>query len=116
MMGDAVGNAGELVVLKQIIIVEQIVLQDLAVQAGYAVDGLGEGHAQVGHVHLTVGDDGHVADALPLVGIEVEELVAQAAVELLQNHVNAGQGGAEHINRPLFQRLGQNGVVGIHRP
>ena len=51
---------------------EQTVLKDLAVQLAHAVDAGGEGNAQVGHVHLTIGDDGHMADALPLVGIAGE--------------------------------------------
>ncbi len=38
---------------------------------------------------------------------------AEAAVNLLNNHINPGQQAAHQVNRPSFQSLRQNGVVGV---
>ena len=82
-------------------------------QLAHAVDAEGHGHAQVGHVHLPVADDGHVANALPLIGIAFEQLGAHAAVQLLQDHVDAGKRLLHHIDGPALQRLGHDGMVGV---
>lgn len=112
-MGDAVGDGAELALVEQPVIVEQTVLQDLTVQLAHAVDAEGHGHAQVGHVHLPVADDGHVANALPLIGIAFEQIGAQAAVQLLQDHVDAGKRLLHHIDGPALQRFGHDGMVGV---
>ena len=82
-------------------------------QLGNAVDGVAVGDAHVGHVRLIVGQDGHVADAVPLAREAVKQLLAQAAVELLHDRVDARQGLTHHALRPLLQRLGHDGVVGV---
>ena len=110
---DAVGDVQELARLEQVEVVEGLLLEDLGVDGGHAVDGVGVGHAQVRHVHLVVAQDGHVADAVPLAGEGVPQLGAQPRVHLLQDHVNAGQLLAEQALRPLLQRLHQHGVVGV---
>ncbi len=112
-MGDAVGDVDELPGLQHVEVVEGLALEDVRVDGGYAVDGVGVGHAQVGHVHLVVGQDRHVADAVPLAGEGVPQLGAQPAVHLLQDHVDAGQLLLEQALRPLLQRLHQHGVVGV---
>ena len=112
-VGDAVGDVDELPGLQHVEVVEGLAFEDVRMDGGHAVDGVGVGHAQVGHVHLVVGEDRHVADALPLAGEGVPKLGAQPAVHLLEDHVNAGQLFAEQALGPLFQRLHQHGVVGV---
>ena len=110
---DAVGDGRELLGHDGIVVLERLLLEDLAVQLGHAVDAVAVGDAQIGHVHLVVGQDGHAADALPLAGEALEQAGAQAAVEFLQDGVDAGQQLAHHVLRPALERLGHDGVVGI---
>ena len=113
---DPVGNGRKLAGVGLVIIMEKTVRQNFAVQLAHPVHTEGQRHAQVGHMHLPIGEDGHLPDAVPLVGVVLEQLFAAAAVQLLQNHVNAGQGLAHHLLRPALQRLLHYGVVGVgHR-
>ncbi len=112
-MGDAVGDGDELGRVDHVVVVEGLLLEDVGVDGGHAVDGVGGRHAQVGHVHLAVAQNGHVADAIPLAGEGVPQLGAQPAVHLLQDHVDAGQLLLEKALGPLLQRLHQNRVVGV---
>jgi len=112
-MGDAVGDVDELPGLQHVEVMEGLALEDVGVDGRNAVDGVGVGHAQVGHVNLIVGEDGHVADALPLTGEGIPQLGAQPAVHLLQDHVDPGQLLAEQALGPLLQGLYQHRVVGV---
>ena len=110
---DAVSDRVELLRHDGVVIRKRRVLEDIAVQLGNAVDRVGIRHAHVRHVRLIVSQNRHVADAVPLTGERVEELLAQAAVQLLHDGVNARQRLSHHVLRPLFQRLSHDGVVGI---
>ena len=79
-VGNAVGDGAELLLIQQVKVVEQGIAENLSVELAHAVNAEAHRHAQVRHMHLTVADDGHVADALPLVGIADEQVGAQAAV------------------------------------
>ena len=111
--GDAVGDGHELLRHDLIVVREGGALEDVAVELGDAVDRVGIRDAHVGHVRLIVGEHGHVADAVPLAGEAVKQLLAQAAVELLHDGVDARQRLTHHVLRPLLQRLGHDGVVGV---
>ena len=112
-VGNAVGDGAELLLIQQVKVVEQGIAENFAVELAHAVNAEAHRHAQVRHMHLTVADDGHVTDALPLVGVADEQVGAQAAVQLLQNHVDAGKGLLHHVRGPAFQRLGHDSVVGV---
>ena len=61
--------AHELLRLEHVEVVEGLLASGCPYEAGrHAVDRMGVGHAEVGHVHLIVAENRHVADALPLAG------------------------------------------------
>ena len=53
-VGDAVGDVCKLLGLLHVEVVEQAVLQNLAVQGGHAVDAVRADDRQVGHLHVAV--------------------------------------------------------------
>ena len=110
---NAVGDRVELLRHDGVVIRKRRMLEDFAVELGNAVDRVGIRHAHVRHVRLIVSQNRHVADAIPLAGESVEQLLAQAAVQLLHDGVDARQRLAHHVLRPLLQRLGHDGVVGV---
>ena len=112
-VGDAVGDVLEGLGLVEVVVVEDAVLDDLAVQLGHAVDGVAHIAADVGHAHLAVAQDGHVVDFARIAGEGLFKVGPAAAVHLLHDGVDAGQGGAEDVDVPLLQRLAHHGVVGV---
>ena len=111
-VGDAVGDVGELLGHDAVEVVEDRLLEDVAVQAGDAVDLVPGGHAEVGHAHDPLLDDG---DAVAEAGVARlgQDLAAEPAVDLLDDLVDAGQAVAEHILAPALERLLHDGVVGV---
>jgi len=112
-VSDAVGHVLERLRLEQVVIVEDAVLDDLAVQLGHAVDAVRGISADVGHADLVVADQGHVVDLALVAGECLLQLFAGAAVHLDHDLVDAGQGHLEDVHVPLFQSLGHDGVVGV---
>ncbi len=104
-VGDAVGDIGELPAHDPAIVAKGVLFDDLPVQAADPIDRIALGHAEVGHVHHVIGQDGHVGDAVPLSGEMVPQLFAQPAVKLLQDHVDAGQLALDQVFRPALQRF-----------
>src|SRR5699024_6568430 len=94
-VSDAVGDVGEGLGLVQEIIVEDAVLDDLAVQLGNAVDGVEGVGADVGHADLVVAQDGHVVDLALVAGEGALQVGAAAAVHFADDLPDTGQGGAE---------------------
>ena len=92
---------------------EDALLDDLAVQLGHAVDGVAHIAADVGHAHLAVAQDGHVVDLALVAGESLFKVGPAAAVHLLHDGEDTGQGGAEDVDVPLLQRLAHHGVVGV---
>ena len=112
---DAVGHVLEFIRLHDVGVVEHVVLQNLAVEGGDAVDSHAAGDAEVGHAHLAAPDHRHVG-GLVLVVIELLHLLLPAAGDLRDNLPHTGQQGLHQILRPALQSLRQHGVVGIgHR-
>ena len=112
-VGDAVGHVLEGGGLIQIVVVEDALLDDLAVQLGHAVDAVGGVGADVGHADLVVADQGHIVDLALVAGESLVQLDAAAAVHLGHDLVDAGQGHLEDVHVPLLEGLGHDGVVGV---
>ena len=92
---------------------EHIVLDDLAVQLGNAIDIMAAHHADIGHAYLALPQDLHLFH----LGIIAAEFLPHpdvpAAVDLLYDLIDAGQQLTEQGDIPLFQRLRHDGVVGV---
>ena len=73
---NAVGDRVELFRHDGVVIRKRRVLENVAVELGNAVDRVGIRHAHVRHVRLIVSQNRHVADAIPLAGESVEQLLA----------------------------------------
>ena len=112
-VSDAVGHVLESLGLEQVVVVEDALLDDLAVELGDAVDAVGGVGADVGHAHLIVADEGHIVDLALVAGEGCFQLLAGAAVHLDHDLVDAGQGHLEDVHIPLLQSLGHDGVVGV---
>ena len=115
-MRDAIGLVVEAVRHHLVELVEHGVLEDLRVQRGDAVDRVREDDREVGHADLAVPEDRGVLENVGPVALVGREVVGQAlaiaAVDLLDEHVEARQEVAEGVNRPLLQGLGHDRVVG----
>ena len=112
-IGNAVGHIFESLGLIQVIVMEHALLNDLAVQLGNAVDAVAGVGTDIGHTDLVVTDHGHIVDLAVVAGECLFQLDAGAAIHLLHDHENAGQGHAEQVHIPLFQSLAHHGVVGV---
>ena len=110
---DAIGHILEGLRLVQVVIVEDAVLDDLAVQLGHAIDAVGGVGADVGHAHLIVADQCHVVDLALIAGESLFQLSTGAAIHLHHDLVDAGQGHLEDVHVPLFQSFGHDSVVGV---
>ena len=110
---DAVGHVVEALRVHPVEVLEDALPQDLRVQFGHAVDRMRADDGQIRHVYLPVADDAHLADALPVAGVDLPCLAAEPLVDLLDDGVNAGQLEPEQILVPRLQRLRHDGVVGV---
>ena len=103
--GDAVGLIGELLGVDLVERMKLGILQDLGVECGDAVDGEAKVDVHVGHVDGVVFvDDG---DA---------RVVVLGLGNLVELDDDVGDGGRDPLQageRPLFERLGKNRVVGV---
>mmetsp|Transcript_1099 Transcript_1099/g.3058 ORF Transcript_1099/g.3058 Transcript_1099/m.3058 type:complete len:928 (+) Transcript_1099:706-3489(+) len=100
-------------------VVQDLVLHDLRVDGGHAVDVRAAHHGQVRHVDqplvLVPGvgvDDGHGLHLGGVLGVGLEPLGPAVVDDLNDLHV-AGQHLAHDLDGPLLQRLGHDGVVGV---
>ena len=103
--GDAVGLVGELLGVDLVERMKLGVLQDLGVERGDAVDGEAKVNVHVGHVDgVVLIDDGDARVIVLGLGdlVELDDDVGDGGRDLLQ----AGK-------RPLLERLGKNGVIGV---
>ncbi len=82
----------------------------------HAVDLVAAHDSQVGHAN-TLGAaliyDRHAAQYLVITGMLVHDLLQKMMVDLINNLHVAWQNFLEHRNRPCFQRLRHQGVVGV---
>ena len=109
---DAVGDKGKARGVQTADVLEEILLENVAVQRGDAVDDLAGGEAHVRHVHLALGDDEVAADALVVAEL-LAEVIAPAAVDLADDLPDAGHLALNEALRPSLERLGHDGVVRV---
>ena len=103
--GDAVGLVVELIAVHVGERLELRSLEDLGVQGGHAVGGVGVVDVHVGHVHhVFVVDNGHAG---------VGEHGLGPAVHLPDDGHQLGSHPLDVAHGPLLQGLGQDGVVGV---
>ena len=109
---DTVGDISKVVGAQRAEVAEEVVAQDLAVQAGHAVDLIAGRKAEIGHQHLVVADDQVASHALVLAKI-INQVVDPAAVDLTEDLPDAGQQLLDDLLGPALQRLAHDRVVGI---
>ncbi len=80
---------------------------------GYTVYAVASDNRQIGHPHLTVIDDRHIADLVGVVRIPLLNLAEEAAVDLFRDLINPGKQAREKIDGPFLQRFRHNRVVRI---
>ena len=103
--GDAVGLVVELFRVQVVEGLQLAGLEDVGVQGGHAVHRVAVVDVHVGHVHpAPLVQDGHPAVAAALAG---------PAVQLLDDGHDLGGHRLDIVQGPLFQGLGQDGVVGV---
>ena len=78
-----------------------------------AVDRKACHNCHIGHAHLSVIDNGHLADLLLISRIAGLDLIYKAAVDLLHDLIDTGEQPGEQVNGPLLQSLGHNGMIGV---
>ena len=109
---NAVGHVLELLRHLGVEIVEDGFLEDVAVQRGYTVDGVGADDRQIRHLDVAVVQRGHTAH-LVAVHMALVHGFAEAAVDLLHDLIDARQAEFEELFVPAFERFRHNGVVGV---
>ncbi len=70
----------------------------------------------MGHADLADGrffDQAHAADALVVAGVLRGDIVEEAAIDLVDDFQVPRHDQLEHFDRPLFERLGQERVIGV---
>ena len=112
-LGDAVGLVVELLRHHLIEVLQLLVLQDLGVESRHAVYGVAGHDGQMGHLHLSVIDDGHLADLLLVARILLLDLNHEAAVDLLDNLINTGKQAGEQLDGPFLQGLRHDRMVRV---
>ena len=102
----AMRDAVRLVVeLRRIIAMEElqrVFFQDVRMDCRNAVDAVTADDGEPRHVHLPVLDDGKLVHHLLVVREAPAHLLKVAAVDLLDDHIDARQKRAEHVDRPLL--------------
>ncbi len=112
----AVGLVAEPLRPELVEVLEHTGFQQVRVQRGDTVDGVAADRGQVRHPNVlaaVLADQRHPADALLVAGEPGAHLVEEPPVDLVDDLEVAGQRLGEHLQRPLLQRLGQQGVVGV---
>ena len=112
-VSDAVSNVSELVGRSQVVVVEEVVSEYLRVQGGNAVDLVRSDDRKIGHAHLLVAKDRHVVDLADIAGELLVHLLAETPVYLADDGVDPWHHRFDEIVVPLFERLGEDGVVRI---
>ena len=112
-MHDAVGDVGKFPRRHFIEVVEHRLFKNIAVKRADTVYGVRADNAKICHLDLTVADNSHTGNTIPVAGIHRPKIRAKAAIDLGDDGEDARQLHTEKINSPAFQRLGHNGVVGV---
>ena len=110
-VGDVCQPAGENIV----VIPKEVVFQYLAVKRRNAVHTKAARHAEVCHFDHAAGYNRNIVNTRALFGVVYIHILAEAAVYLLDNGINARKYRLEHRNAPLLQRLAHDCVIGIRK-
>ena len=110
---DAVRLVVELLGGEHVEVFQSVALQDVGMDLGHAVHRVAADHREARHAHLAVPEHGGLAQAILPVGRGAVEVVAPAAADLLDDHVEAREQLGEGVDGPLLERLGQDRVVGV---
>ena len=114
--GDAVGHVVEFFRLQLVEIAQHGLLEELRVQRGHAVDGMAADAGQMRHAHILLAalvDERQPRQTLVVPGKAHPHLVQKAPVDLVDDLQVPRQHVSEERQRPFFQGLRQQGVVGV---
>ena len=112
-MRDTVCYIGKLFGHRLVIVVEYCLFQNFGMEFGNAVDGMRTDNAQISHSYLSVCDNSHAGNSVPISGIEIPHISAETAVNLFDYHIKARKTKFENILVPAFKRFGHNRMVCI---
>ena len=112
-MGDAVGLVVELLREVLVEVLQGAFLQDVGMETCHAVYAEGAYNCQTSHVNLAILQDRQLTHQLLIVRVLGAYLIEEAAVDLVDNHVDTRQQLLKELPVPLLQGLRQNGVVGV---
>ena len=87
-------------------------LDDLGVQGGDTVDGVGGVAGDPRHPYLVAAHRGHVLDGLT-VQTALVHVFAKTTVNLANDLGNAREQAIEDLHFPLLESFGQHGVIGV---
>ena len=90
-LGNAIGLVVELLRHHLVEIFQLLMFEDLRVQSRNTVHGIACRDRQMGHLHLSVVNDRHLADLLLITRIFALDLDDESAVNLLHDLINTGQ-------------------------
>ena len=76
---------------------EDALFDDLAVQSGHTVDFVRPDHGEIRHLDLSVRNNGKIIDKAVLPGETVPQVIAESAVDLLNDHVDTRQTAGNKI-------------------
>ena len=82
-------------------------------ELGNSVDIMRADNAKVSHTHLTVADNAHRGNSVPVARESVPRVLTEALVYLLDDRIYSRETELEEILVPLLKRLGHYGVVGV---
>lgn len=86
-------------------------LQNVGVNTSNAVDGVRTHDRKARHVDKTVFNDRHCADFVDVIGVACAYIFDVTTVNFVDDHINAGEEGFEHVDWPRFQSFGHDRVV-----
>ena len=112
----AVGLVAELLRPERVKVAQHVLLEELRVQLGDAVDGVASDRREVCHAHVAPAalvDERQAGDARVVAQESDARLVEEAGVDLVDDLEVARQQLGEELQRPALKRLGEQRVVGV---
>ena len=94
-------------------IFQLLIFQNLGVKFCHTVDGISGYDRQMRHLDLTVKDDRHLFNFLIVIRVLILYLDQKTAVDLFHNLVYTRKQAGEQLDRPFFQCLCHDSVVGV---
>ena len=94
-------------------ILELLMLQDLCMELGNTVYGESGDDRHIRHAHLPIHKDRHLLHFILIARIHLADFDKEPAVDLLHDLVDTGQKLGEKVDRPFFQRLSHDRMVGV---